>query len=587
VFLLPSIAVGFLFALLLGGKPSRLIEVELRAPWAVATAIAVQGVLFASIAPKPPAHVEEALHIGTYALLVLFAFANRRMLALMPLTAGMLLNAIAVTVNHGSMPVTRAAATAAGLSPAAFHNVSDHAHRLVFLGDVFALPRGFPLSNTFSVGDVLISFGMIAFIVIVSTRDKVAKPPFALGATFEPLRVPAYRHLVAGKLVSIFGDWLTVAAVIGWIYAETRSTTAVAAMLVARLAPPILGGGVAAYVVDRLPKARLLAWIELTRGGAAAAALVGVLDHRVPILLGALALSGALAAVSGATTSSLTPALVRAEQLPAANAGLGMVKNAAMAFGAGGAGLTLAAASAPTALLLDIGTFVVAAMLFTRLQLTAPTSPARRARTMPGAWRYVVRRRRIAVLIASFATATFATGLTNTILPRFLADNTSLGPAGYGFAIAALGLGLAAGEAVVGFSRIGATAGRWIGAGLLMTGAVLTALAPSHHPASIFLFLALVGFLDGSTDILYDLVIQREASPAYYGAAFGISSALTATTMVAGFALAVPLGTLVSPGGVVAVSAGAFALAGLTALLAIVGRWKPERAPVEVARASG
>jgi hypothetical protein len=160
--------------------------------------------------------------------------------------------------------------------------------------------------------------------------------------------------------------------------------------------------------------------------------------------------------------------------------------------------------------------------------------------------------------------------LTNTILPRFLAHHAGLGEGGYGFGVAALAGGLALGELVVGFSRIGLTAGRWIGVGLVMTGGILFLLSASAHAPSVLLFLGLIGFIDGSTDILYDLVIQREARPEHYGAVFGLSSALTATTMVAGFALAAPLGSLVSPGGVVAVSGAAFAAAGVIALVAIV-----------------
>jgi hypothetical protein len=33
--------------------------------------------------------------------------------------------------------------------------------RLAFLGDVFAIPRGWPLANVFSVGDVLIAVGVV------------------------------------------------------------------------------------------------------------------------------------------------------------------------------------------------------------------------------------------------------------------------------------------------------------------------------------------------------------------------------------------------------------------------------------------
>ncbi|HEY2937610.1 MAG TPA: MFS transporter [Gaiellaceae bacterium] len=582
MFLLPSIGVGFLFALLLGGKPSRVLDVELRAPWTVALALGIQIVLFSRISPVAPGDAKDVLHVATYGLLLFFAVVNRRQLALLPVMLGMALNAIAITANHGSMPVTRAAATAAGLAPAAFQNVSEHAHRLVFLGDVFALPRILPLSNTFSIGDLLISFGMVVFVVVVSTRDTATRS-FTFATTFKPLQFAGYRHLVLGKLISSVGDWLTVATVIGWIYSDTHSTAAVAVTLIARLAPPILGGGVAAYVVDRLPKDRLLVSIEVARGAVATVALVGIVEGRVAIVLAALAASGALAAISGATTRSLTPSLVPVEQLPAANAGLGLVSNAAMALGASGAGLALAASTAPAALLLDIATFAIAAALFSRLRVAAPSTGSRRSSGTHGAWRYVASRRRILLLIGSFGVATFATGLTNTILPRFLAGNAGLGPGGYGFGIAALAAGLAVGETVVGFTPVGATAGRWIGVGLLMTGGILCTLATSHHAASIFLFLGLVGFIDGSTDILFDLVIQREASPEYYGATFGVSSALTSTTMVGGFALAAPLGALVSPGGVVAISGAAFGFAGVIALTAIVRRQatapKPAIAP--------
>ena len=585
MFLLPSIGIGFLFALLLGGKPSRVVDVKLKAPWAVAAAFGIQLVLFSEFAPARLASAKAELHVATYALLVVFAVMNRRQLVLLPMMVGMALNGLVIAVNHGTMPVTHAAAAAAGLSPGAFQNVSEQAHRFGFLGDVFALPSRLPFSNTFSVGDLLISLGMIVFVVVVSTRDEGSTSPFALSATLRPLRFAGYRHLLLGKLISSVGDWLTVATVIGWIYARTHSTTDVAVILIARLAPPILGGGVAAMVIDRLPKGRLLVWIEVARGAAAAGALLAVVTGRVGGVLAALAVSGGFAAISSATTPSLTPSLVPPDQLPAANAGLGLVRNAAMALGASGAGLMLSASTASAALILDIVTFAVAAALFNGLPLVASAAAVGRPSGSRSAWRYVASRRRILLLIGSFGVATFATGLTNTILPRFLAGNAHLGPGGYGFGIAALAVGLAVGETAVGFSRIGSTAGRWIGVGLLMTGAILGVLAASHHVASIFLFLGLVGFIDGSTDILFDLVIQREASPEYYGATFGVSSALTAATMVAGFALTAPLGALVSPGGVVAISGCAFGVAGAIALIAIVRRQAP--APVPAVASAG
>src|SRR5207342_3441809 len=85
-----------------------------------------------------------------------------------------------------------------------------------------------------------------------------------------------------------------------------------------------------------------------------------------------------------------------------------------------------------------------------------------------GALRYVLGRRWLLVLVFAFAAATLATGLTNATLPRLLEDKFHFGASGYGFGIAALATGLVLGQALVGLARVGETAGRWIGAGLLI-----------------------------------------------------------------------------------------------------------------------
>ena len=61
------------------------------------------------------------------------------------------------------MPASPSSLAAAGLPVDApgFHNSAALAHpRLAFLGDVFFIPASWPLSNVFSVGDVLIGAGL-------------------------------------------------------------------------------------------------------------------------------------------------------------------------------------------------------------------------------------------------------------------------------------------------------------------------------------------------------------------------------------------------------------------------------------------
>src|SRR5437867_8800356 len=91
-----------------------------------------------------------------------------------------------------------------------------------------------------------------------------------------PLRSPSFRRLALGKSISFLGDWVMVAVLVGWVYQSTSSVAQVALLMVIRLVPPIVGGGLAASLVDRLPRLKVLVWSELACAVTIAGALVGV-----------------------------------------------------------------------------------------------------------------------------------------------------------------------------------------------------------------------------------------------------------------------------------------------------------------------
>jgi len=565
LFLLPSIVLGVMFALVLGGRLSRLLDIEFRHSWSVFAALGLQLLLFFHLAS---AGLETPIHLGSYGLLFVFAFANAKNLALLPLSLGMAMNSAAIVANGGHMPVSEVAARASGLEAVdGSSNVKIGGDHLTWLGDIFALPEAFPLTNVFSIGDILIGIGMVGLIVAVTTGGGPERALVA-GRLFRPLHVRAFRHLAFGKLVSHLGDWLTIAALIGWIYEETQSTAHVAALMLVRLIPPIIGGGVAAAVVDRLPKGRLLVWMELTRGIVVAGALVGILIDVRALAFLAVAVSGVLAAVSAATLRAMVPAILEDDQLAAGNAGLGLAQDAAMALGALLAGIALAASDAALALAFDLCTFGLAAALYYSVRNhvgVVAGGPRERGSIVAGV-RYLLDRRLLLVVVGAFAAATVATGLTNATLPRFLDGELGMGPGAYGFGLAALAGGLAAGEAVVGFARVGETGGRWIGVALLFMCALFATLAYTEHAPTALLLLAFIGFLDGTTDVLFETIVQREADPAYYGRVFGLASAFFTTTMMGAVAAAPLVNRVASPRVVILIAALGLFTAALVAL---------------------
>ncbi len=567
MFLLPALGLGFVFAILLGGRPTRVFELRFRAGWLVLLALAVQLVIFTKFVDIEPL-LRGRLHLASYGLLLLFAALNLRTRMLLPVLAGLGLNAAAIAANSGKMPLSQTAAGAAGLQPEAISNVSRHASHLSFLGDVFALPSRLPLANVFSAGDLLIGFGMIGFIVAVATDEGVT-PPLSLRRLMAPLRTSLYRRLAAGRFVSQTGDWLTIAALVGWIYETTGSTSEVAALLLARLAPPILGSSLAALIVDRLPKQRVLVWVELARGLAVLGALAAVISsHHVAVFI-SIGICGGLAAISGAVLPSLLPSVLPNEQLPSANAGLGIAKDVAMALGAAAGGIALSWVGVRPALVVDLLTFILAAVLYFSVRGIAPTRVGARGERAPSGFRYLIGQPTLLLLIASFAAATLATGLTNATLPRFLGGSVGLGSGAYGFGIAAIAGGLALGEALVGFARVGPSAGRWIGAGLMLMAGLLALLAMTTHAPTALLLLGAIGFVDGTTDVLYQTIVQRRADPRYYGCVFGFSGAFMTATMMGAF-IAAPLANNVLGSDQVILGAGAaLLLAGTLALLAM------------------
>jgi hypothetical protein len=78
------------------------------------------------------------------------------------IAVGALLNFVVIAANHGVMPADPAAMRRAGVTrhQGEFQNSRAVEHpRFAVLGDRFALPESWPVSNVFSVGDVLIVLG--------------------------------------------------------------------------------------------------------------------------------------------------------------------------------------------------------------------------------------------------------------------------------------------------------------------------------------------------------------------------------------------------------------------------------------------
>jgi MFS family permease len=375
------------------------------------------------------------------------------------------------------------------------------------------------------------------------------------GRLERPLRSSSFRKLAFGKSISYLGDWLMVAVLVGWVYQSTSSVAQVALLMVIRLVPPIVGGGLAASIVDRLPRQRVLIWSEVASAGTIAGALVGVMSGSRAVVFAFVGLCGLVGMISTVAGNALIPMVVDEDQLPAANGIHSVGQEAAMALGAVAGGVTLALGGATAGLAANLVSYGIAVVLYARIRIAEDPSASvagRRGGLVDG-FRYVARSRPLTVVVGTFALATLATGLVNATLPKFTAD-LGLGASGYGWSLAALASGMIAGEALTGAiaERIEP---RWLGAGLAGMGVLFVAFAWSGSAVFALLFLVVFGVANGFTEVVMMTAIHQQADPAYQGRVFGVGSTIWRTTMLGAVALAPAIDALASPPQAITVAA--------------------------------
>src|SRR5437588_3030802 len=394
-----------------------------------------------------------------------------------------------------------------------------------------------------------------------------------------PLRSSSFRRLVLGKSISYLGDWLMVAVLVGWVYQSTSSVSQVALLMAIRLVPPIVGGGLAASLVDRLPRVRVLVWSEAACAATIAGALVGVLAGSRPTVFAFVGLCGLVSMVSTVAGNALIPVVVAPEELPAANGIHAVGQEAAMALGAVAGGLTLALGGAAAGLTANLVSYGFAVVLFSGIRVADEQGDRQTGGKRGGlidGLRYVLRQRALTVVVGTFAFGTLATGLVNATLPKFT-TSLGLGASGYGWALAALACGMIAGEALTG-AIAERLEPRWLGVGLAAMGCLFFGFALSGSAVVALLVLTAFGVANGFTEVVMMTAIHQQADASYQGRVFGVGSTLWRTTMLGAVALAPVVDAVASPAQAITVAAG-FLLAGAL-FVHVMLRPLPQPAPV-------
>lgn len=324
------------------------------------------------------------------------------------------------------------------------------------------------------------------------------------------------------RLVSYTGDTLSLVALMLHVSATTGQALAVAILLLVGDVAPALLSPFTGAVGDRADRRRVIVACELLQAGLLL--LLAASLPPLPLLLLLVGLRSVAFSVFAPASRAALPALVGVGDLPAANATLG-----ASTMGAEVAGPLLAAVLLPLVgtrgvLVVDAATFVVSALLLTRLP-ALPRSPAVPREPLLAAAREGLRITRsirpVRIIVLGFCAVVAATGIDDVALLVLATDTFDAGESAVGLLLGAVGIGLTSGYALL--ARLG---DRVPMAAMLVAGFVVSSLGNlltglSWAVAAAFVLQAVRGVGIAGIDVAHTTLLQRLVPDAALGRVFG------------------------------------------------------------------
>jgi MFS family permease len=358
------------------------------------------------------------------------------------------------------------------------------------------------------------------------------------------LRHRNLRILFAGQAASDAGDWLYNVALLALVYERTGSSALLGATTAARMLPLVVLGPLGGVLADRLDRRRLMIGSDVLRA-ACMAALAAVALTDAPIILAPVlaALCTAAGAAYPPCVLSLIPRLASDQDLPAANAARVTIMHACIMLGPVlGAGLLVVGPTA-VAFVVNGATFLAGAAAVAALPREALHRPAASAAhaglrsDLAGGWRALRAYPDAAVLVSAEVLASAVYGAL-TVLFVLLSERLGLGSAGYGYLMAALGIGAVLSAGIAGRAADSPRPRRAMAAAVVLLGAPLPIAMLGWLPG-VLLIAVLAGAGSLVSEVVGDTALQRSLDPAVFARVYG----LVLPASLAGIAL----GALLAP----------------------------------------
>lgn len=175
------------------------------------------------------------------------------------------------------------------------------------------------------------------------------------------LSIRDFRTLVAARLVSMLGDSAAFLAVTVLVYQRTHSSLLASATFAIAFVPYLFGGSLLSASIDRFPPRALVVATDLA--GAACVAVLTLPGVPIGLIFVALFAIGSVAPVRSASIDTLTAELLTGELYVTGRSLQRLISQVSQLAGIGLGGVLIAPFGVRGALLIDLGTFLLSALV--------------------------------------------------------------------------------------------------------------------------------------------------------------------------------------------------------------------------------
>jgi MFS family permease len=242
-----------------------------------------------------------------------------------------------------------------------------------------------------------------------------------------PLRERQFRLLWLGQVASGMGDALVPVALAFAVLSVNRSATALGGVLAAFTLTRVVFTLVGGVVADRLPRRAVMLACDAVRAVVEAFTAAMLFSHHMtlPLFFVTGAIFGAASAFFGPASDGLVPQTVSPANLQAANALLGISRNALNIFGPAASGALVALAGTGWVFAIDSASFVASAFFLLQLKVRTHTrpEPSRFVLQLRDGFREVTSRGWVRAPIIGFAISNFCFAAFIVLGPRIFLDH--------------------------------------------------------------------------------------------------------------------------------------------------------------------